>query len=176
MSNDFVDSVDSFYRFSKSRIIAYNPNRIVVGVVNAQDWPPKDLTMEAFYLLYLGDDVVGKQGWSAVVPIKFHLVQWTWIIKGSDLQQGTRAAFRGDRYRKMQAMKYELTQGMVPQYTEKLTWSLDSNGNLQSASYSPKMFVTWTPPSFHEKTDTDSGVAYGTGSTRIQDIFQPITS
>jgi hypothetical protein len=173
----FVDGIDSFYQFVKARIQVLNTQRVVAGMLNAQDWPPKNVKLEAFYLLVLGEDVVGRQGFSPAVPIKFHLVQWTWIIKGSDLQQGEKLANRGDRYRIMQTMKEELTNGLFPNYAEKLTWSLNqTNGKWLGVPYAPKMFVTWTPVSFQEKFDKDSGVAYGTGSTRIQDILQPITS
>lgn len=171
---NYADAIDSYYRFVKSRIIAINANREFVGIMSAQDWPPKNVTMEAFYLLDLDAEPVGRSGFSPAVPIKFHLVQWTWVIKGADLQQGIRAAFRGDRYRTMQTMKDELTRGMFPNYAEKLTWSLNANGQAVGASYTPQMFITWIPVKFHTSYDKDSGVAYGTASTRIQDILQPI--
>jgi hypothetical protein len=174
--NPGLDAQDSFYQFVKARIQAYNTNRIVAGVLNAQDWPPKNVKLESFYLLIIGEEPVGKQGFSPAVPIKFHLVQWTWIIKGQDLQQGERAANRGGRYRTMQMMKWELTQGMYPNYAEKQTWSLNASGVWTGQSLSPPMFMTWTPVSFHETFDKASQLAYGTGSTRIQDIQQPITS
>jgi len=176
MANPGLDALDSYYQFVKGRIKTYNFNRVVAGMLNAQDWPPKQVKLEAFYLLVLGEDVVGKQGFSPAVPIKFHLVQWTWIIKGSDLQQGERLANRGDRYRIMQTMKDELTDGMFPNYTEKQTWALNASQVWTPTSLVPPMYITWTPVSFHERFDKDSGVAYGTGSTRIQDIRQPITS
>lgn len=170
-----LDALDSYYGFVKGRILAFNPSRVVKGMLNAQDWPPKDVTLSAFYLLVLGEEPVGRSGFSPAVPIKFHLVQWTWIIKGSDLQPGERLANRGDRYRIMQAMKWELTQGMFPNYAPKLTWNL-VNGVFTGTPFSPAMSITWSPVSFHERYPEDSQVAYGTGSTRIQDIQAQITS
>src|SRR5580692_11732009 len=96
-----LDALDSYYQYVKGRIIAFNNQRVVKGMLSAQDWPPKQVTLNAFYLLDMGEEPVGKQGFSPAVPIKFHLVQWTWIIKGSDLQPGERLANRGDRYRTM---------------------------------------------------------------------------
>jgi len=181
ISSPALDALDSHYQYVKARINSFTTRVIpgmtgvVKGILNAQDWPPKSVILGAFYMLILGEEPVGKQGFSPAVPIKFHVVQWTWIIKGSDLQQGEQLANRGDRYRIMQAMKYELTQGMFPNYAEKQTWDL-VDGKFTGASLVPKIFMTWTPVDFHERFDRESGLAYGTGSTRIQDISQPITS
>jgi hypothetical protein len=171
-----LDALDTYYQWVKARIVTFNSARVVSGMLNAQDWPPKFVKLNSFYLLVLGEEPVGKSGFSPAVPIKFHLVQWTWIIKGSDLQPGERLANRGDRYRIMQAMKWELTQGMFPNYCPKMTWNINAQGSFVGIPFVPALAITWTPVSFHERFDKDSGVAYGTGSTRIQDIFPPITS
>jgi hypothetical protein len=146
-------------------------------MLNAQDWPPKgaDLILNAFYLLVLGEEPVGKSGFSPAVPIKFHVVQWNWIIKGSDLQPGEQLANRGDRYRIMQAMKWELTQGMFPNYAPKQTWNI-VNGVFTGSPIPGAQAITWTPIKFHESYPKDSQLAYGVGETRIQDIQQPILS
>ncbi len=177
ISNPGLDALDSYYQWVRARIVSYNQQRVVKGMLNAQDWPPKEVVLNAFYLLVLGEEPVGKSGFSPAVPIKFHLVQWTWIIKGSDLQPGVQAANRGDRYRTMQAMKYELTYGMFPNYAPKQTWALvGSKWTPTPLPATQEQAITWTPVSFHETYPKDSGIAYGTGSTRIQDIQQPITS
>lgn len=181
-----LDALDTFYQYVKARIntystrIVYNSpgkqlNGVVKGMLNAQDWPPKNIVFGAFYLLVLGEEPIGKQGFSPAVPIKFHVVQWTWLIKGSDLQQGELLANRGDRYRISQAMKWELTQGMFPNYTPKLTWNL-VNGVFTGTPFSPAATITWTPVKFTERFDKDSGIVYGVGETRVQDIQQMITS
>jgi hypothetical protein len=181
-----LDALDSYYQYVKGRInsfstrVVYNSpgkqlNGVVKGMLNAQDWPPKNIVFGAFYLLVLGEEPIGKQGFSPAVPIKFHVVQWTWIIKGSDLQQGEQLANRGDRYRISQAMKWELTQGMFPNYAPKQTWNL-VNGVFTGTPFSPAATITWIPVKFNERFDKDSGIVYGTGSTRIQDIQPMITA
>jgi hypothetical protein len=180
-----LDALDTYYQYVKARINAYSkrvvsiaPNKplngVVRGMLNAQDWPPKNVVFGAFYLLVLGEEPIGRQGFSPAVPIKFHVVQWTWIIKGDDLQPGERMANRGDRYRISQAMKWELTQGMWPNYAPKQTWNM-VNGVFTGTPTNPVSTITWTPVKFDERFDKDSGIVYGTGSTRIQDI-QPLIS
>src|SRR5580692_617895 len=125
------DGIDSYYQWVKGRVNAFttrtvyntpnNPlNGVVKGMLSAQDWPPKDIVFDAFYLLVMGDAPIGRQGYSAAVPIKFHQVQWVWINKGTDLTQGIRQANRGDKYRTMQTMKGELVNGHFPGFCEKL--------------------------------------------------------
>lgn len=171
-----LEVLDSHYQFVKARILAVNPSRVVSGMLNAQDWPPPQVKLEAFYMLVLGREPVGKQGFSAANPIKFHLVQWTWIIKGTDLKQGVKAAYRGDRYRIMQTMEDELIYGINPNYAERQSWTIDQNDNWVASSFTPKQYFTWTPVAFHETFNKDSGIAYGTGRTRLQDIPQSITT
>lgn len=173
----------SHYEFVRNRINAVTTrtpkdggaNNVVAGILNAQDWPPRGVKLEMFYMLILGRDPVGRQGFSAANPIKFHIIQWTWIIKGSDLQQGVRQAYRGDRFVTMQTMEDELIYGINPNYAERQSWALQ-NGVFVATSFYPRRFFTWTPVSLHEKFDKDSGIAYGTGQTRLQDIPLSITT
>lgn len=170
------DAVDSIYEYTKGRIQTLNPNRVVAGLLAAQDWPSKDVKFDAFYLLVLGETSIGKQGYSASTPIKFHQIQWVWINKGTDVKQGIRQANRGDRYRTMQAMKGELTNGLFPGFTEKLTWALDGNGIWTPSHLTPVEFIMWQPVEFHEKLDTASGMMYGSGAIRIVDMLDEIKS
>ena len=172
----FVDAVDSIYQNAKARISAVNPSRVTAGLLAAQDWPPKNVKLEAFYLLDLGEAPAMKAFYSATVPVKFHQLQWVWIVKGTELQQGVRAANRGDRFRTMQTMKGELTNGLFPGFTEKKTWSLDASGNWIGVSLNPVEFITWTPVEFHERLDKDSGIMYGSGAVRVCDETDAITS
>jgi len=177
-----LEVLDSHYQYVKARINTATKRTIpgqkgvVAGMLNAQDWPPKEIKIEMFYMLVLGREPVGHEAYSSANPIKFHLVQWTWLVKGSDLQQGTRQAYRGDRYRIMQVMEDELSYGMTPNYAERQSWSLNASDVWVATSFSPKQFFTWTPVEFHETFTKDSGIAYGTGRTRLQDIPQPITA
>src|SRR5580692_7234491 len=153
----YQDGVDSFYQYVKGRINAFTTRTVpdigggvVAGMLSAQDWPYKGVKFDAFYLLVLGEAPIGKQGYSAAVPIKFHQVQWVWINKGTDLTQGIRQANRGDRYRTMQTMKGELVNGHFPGFCEKLTYSL-VNGVWTGVAENPVEYITWNPIEFHEK-------------------------
>lgn len=179
----FTDAVDSHYIYVRTRILTENPNRVMGGVLSAQDWPSKPIKFDAFYLLVLGESPVGRQGYSGQVPIKFHSLQWVWIVKGSDLTPGKKAANRGDKYRIVQKMKEELQNATLPNFTEKLSWALVPTGqpapndaDWTGTSKDPKEFIWWTPIEFHEKVDKDSGVMYGSANIRIQDMMDAITS
>lgn len=172
----YVDALDSFYQATKARMATINPQRAVKGMLMAQDWPPKNVDLEAFYLLTLKDSAADRNFYSAYIPVKFHHVQWVWIIKGTDIQAGTRAANRGDRFRTMYSMKDELTKAMFPNFTEKLNWSLNAAGVWIGAAETPVEFITWTPVEFYEKTAMDSGVVWGSASTKIWNMTDAITS
>lgn len=171
----FTDAIDSLYIYTRDRIQSLNPDRVVAGLLAAQDWPSKNVKFNAFYLLDIGETSIGKQGYSASTPIKFHQVQWVWITQGTDLVQGIRQANRGDRYRVMQQMKEELVNGLFPGFTQKFSWSL-INGVWTSAVKTPAEFITWQPVEFHEKLDQESGMMYGSGAIRIADMLDEITS
>lgn len=172
----YVDAIDSHYQYVKARIAIVNPQRVVAGLLDAQDWPPKEVKTDAFYLLMVADTSIGRQGYSAAVPIKFHHVSWVWINKGTDLQQGERKANRADRMRTMQSMKGELINGLFPNYAEKQTWALNGAGVWIGTSLNPAEFITWTPVDFHEQGAKDSGVRWGTAATKISDMTDRIYS
>jgi sensor c-di-GMP phosphodiesterase-like protein len=172
----YVDCIDSHYQAVKVRMATINANRAVKGLLMAQDWPPKNVELEAFYLLTLKDSAVGRNFYSASTPVKIENVQWVWIIKGTDTQQGVRAANRGDRFRTMFAMKDELTKALYPNFTEKKSWSLDAGGVWQAVSENPVEFITWTPVEFYEKSAMESGVMWGSASVRIVNMTDTITS
>lgn len=172
----FRDAIDSHYVWVKERIKLLNPNRVIAGLLNAQDWPLKPFKNDAFYLLILGEESVGKQGFSPSTPIKLHSLQWVWINVGTDLKPGERKANRGDRYSVMQQMKGELLNGLYPGYSEKKSWAVNGTGIWTGTSLDPQEFITWTPVEFHEKWDKDSGVGYGSGAVRVQDMTDTIIS
>lgn len=182
----FSDGIDSYYQYVKARINAFTnrtvdgiTNGVVAGMLDAQDWPSKDIKPGAFYLLDLGEAGIGKQGYSASTPIKFHQVQWVWVSLGTNLTQGIRQANRADRYRTMQAMKGELINGHYPGFCEKKTWALDPTGIWTGTSLNPVEYITWPPVEFHEKwsqVPNTSGVGYGSGAVRIADMLDEITA
>lgn len=171
----FTDAIWSHYAYVKARILAKNPNRVVAGILDAQDWPSKPVKFEAFYLLTLGDTPIGRQGYSQYSPMLFHQMQWVWINKGTDLQQGTRAANRGDRFVNMENMKGELLYGLAPGFTMKLNWSLVT-GVFTGTSPAITEAITWNPVQFHNKFDKESGLEYGAGALRIWNMTDAITS
>lgn len=172
----YVDAIDSHYQYVKGRVALVNAARVVAGLLDAQDWPPKEVKLDAFYLLMVADSSIGRQGYSAAVPIKFHHVQWVWINKGTDVQQGERKANRADRMRTMQQMKGELINALFPHYAEKKTWSLDGNGTWNGSSLNPVEYITWTPVDFAEKGAMDSGIRWGSAAIRICDMTDTITA
>jgi hypothetical protein len=185
----FTDGIDSYYQYVKARVNAFttrtvynSPNQrltgVVKGMLSAQDWPSKDVVMDAFYLLDLGEAPIGKQGYSAAVPIKFHQVQWVWLNQGTYLTQGIRQGNRADRYRTMQIMKGELTNGHFPGYCPKLTWAL-VDGVWTGTALIPAEVITWNPIEFHEKWSAvpdGAGVGYGSGAVRVADMLDVITA
>ena len=181
----YVDGIDSYYQYVKGRINAFTTrtvpditNGVVAGMLNAQDWPPKSIKFDAFYLLVGTDSPIGRQGYSAAVPIKFHNVQWAWINHGTDLVQGIRQANRGDKYRTMQIMKGELTNGHYPGFCEKFTWALNAAGVWSPTPENPVEYITWNPISFNEKWSQPggAGIGYGSGSVRVEDMLDVITA
>lgn len=164
-------ALDTHYLAVKTRVLAVNPNRKFLGIMNAQDWPPKDVFTEAFYLLILGAVPLGKQADSAAIPVVVHTVQWTWLVVGSDVQVGIQERSRGDRYRRHFTMKGELLNGCYPRFAEKLDVTVDGNGNLVTAPITnPTDTIVWSPLVFTDRSDKASGVIYGIGTVRITDM------
>ena len=173
----FVDALDSHYQSVKARLIAANSPYQTKGLMAAMDWPPKDITPNMFYLMNLQDKAAGKTMYSAQTPVKFHFVQWGWMVIGTDLKQGERKDNRGDRFRTQEAMKGALTKALYPQFTEKKTYAIDpTTGVWSGTSLDPVEFITWTPVDFHEEMKQDSGVVYGTALVRIWDMLDQILS
>ena len=170
----YTDGIDSYYQYVKARILAFNSSRTVKGMMDAQDWPAKNVVFDAFYLLDIGDAPVGRTFYSAQTPVMFRQVQWVWINKGTDLVQGMRQANRGDRFRTLEAMKGELINASFPGFCLKQTWLLDGNGKWNGTPTNPNEYVLWKPIEFHKKSDRDSGMIYGSAATRIVDMTDPI--
>ena len=177
----FTDATYSYYGYVKARILAAanNPGNnptLVAGIENAQDWPSKDVKFDAFYLLILGEDPIGRQGYSQYAPMLFHQFQWVWINKGTDNVQGVRKANRGDRFVTAQLMKGYLLNGHVPGYTTKLTWNLVNGVFTGTYTSTPGECITWGPIKFHEKFDKASGLVYGAAQTRVWDMTDEVTT
>lgn len=171
-----LDAMDSYFEYMLTGIRAVNPNRKVIGIVDAMDWPPKDIQMEAFYLLLLGArGITGKGFWSPTNPTYVHSVQWVWLVAGSDLTQGKIGRSRGDRYRTNLMMRDELIVATLGAWwTEKMDWQVVGNTPsgvaLKSKSKNPSEFIWWTPLVFLNRQDREAGVIYGAASVQITDM------
>lgn len=171
-----IDAIDSYFQAIESGILAANPARKVVGVMDAMDWPPKNVVLEAFYLLVLGArGISSKSFWSTANPVYVHTLQWTWIIAGSDLTQGKIGRSRGDRYRTNIMMRDELVVATQSAWwTEKLKYSVVGNTPsgiaLQAAESNPKEFIWWTPYTFLNRQDREAGLIYGAATIQITDM------
>lgn len=171
-----IDAIDSYFQILEKGILQANPNRKVIGVMDAMDWPPKNVQLEAFYLLLLGARGVSNKGfWSAANPTYVHSLQWTWIVAGSDLTQGKIGRSRGDRYRTNMIMRDELVVATQSAWwAEKLKYSVVGNTPsgvaLQSTELNPSEFIWWTPYTFLNRIDRESGLIYGAASVQITDM------
>jgi hypothetical protein len=172
-----IESIESHYRYVKNAIITLNTARTVVGILEAMDWPPKEIQLNAFYVLSLGETPAEnvKQIYSTGM---LHLIQWTWIIAGSDLNSTQRGRNKGDRFRINFAMKSELIQALSPYFTERKKWSAKQVGNViqyTGTSYDPPEKCFWTRPKFlPPKLEGSSGVIYGAAQLYIADFGDTI--
>jgi len=175
-----LNAVDSYFEYCLTRWQTINPARNVVAILDAMDWPAKQVELEQVYLLTLGQRPLGKQFWSGSVPVLAHTLQWTWMIAGTDLQSGKVGRSRGDRYRKNMTIKQELLQASWPWFTEKKSWSVQGNTpsglSLVSSSLSPKEFMWWTELTFMNRIDRQSGLIYGTATLYLTDMDAAIIS
>jgi len=166
----YAAGIDTHYLAVKTRIQALNANRKVIGVMSAQDWPPKNVELEAFYLLVLGEVPLGRQADSASIPVKVHTVQWTWMIVGSDIQVGIQTRSRGDRYRTHFTMKGELENGVFPRFAPKVNVVVNNVGQLVAVPIVPSEQIIWSPVSIMDRNEKSSGVTYGVGTVKITDF------
>jgi hypothetical protein len=171
-----IDAIDSYFAAMEAGIAIANPNRKVIGVMDAMDWPPKNVTLEAFYLLVLGArGLNSKAMWSSAEPTFVHTLQWTWVIAGSDLTQGKIGRSRGDRYRTNITMRDELVVATQKAWwAEKLQFSVQGNTPsgvaLQATPMDTPEWIWWTPLTFLNRQDRESGVIYGAAQVQVTDI------
>ena len=171
-----LPAIDSFYMAVEAALVANNPQRQVLGLLEAQDWPPQEVAFEAFYCLVLGATPLGRQAYSATSPIYVHHLQWVWMIMGTDVQAGIRGRNRGDRYRTNHIMEQELLVGLFPYFAPKLSWTVDVNGNLTGTPYAVPDTILWTPPSFVTRVDKASGLTYGSAAVSLTDIAEQVAA
>lgn len=180
----YRDAIDSYYQYVKARILSTSTaqafissgNKRVAGMMDAQDWPPKNVLFECFYLLDVTDTPVGRNFYSAQIPVLFKVMQWVWINKGTDLTQGIRQANRGDRFNNFEVMKGELLLGHFPGFCLKQTWAMNGAGVYTGTPSPINEQLLWKPVEFHKKSDKDSGMIYASAMTRLVDMTDPIVA
>lgn len=176
-----LPAIDSYFEYVSDRMATVvNPNRKIVGLMDAMDWPPKNILMEAFYLLTLGEKpIIGKSFWSSSITTVVHTLQWTWIILGTDLTTGKIGRNRGDRYRVNMRMRQELITANYPWFCQKARWSVQgdtpSGVVLTSDPVDPPEFVWWQKSQFMNRIDRESGTVYGTATVNLVDMTEAVT-
>lgn len=174
-------AVDTYFEYVAGRMKSLvNPDRQVVGVSDAMDWPPKTVIFEAFYLLVLGQKPInGKSFWSPSTPVLVHTLQWTWMIRGSDLSGNKVGRSRGDRYRTNMTMRSELLKATYPWFAQKQNWTVQggtpSGLSLLGTPVVPSEYIWWSPLQFLNKVDADPGMVYGAATLQLTDMTETIT-
>lgn len=168
------DIVDTYYKAIKDRVRVVNANRRFEGLVQVSAWPPETVQEEALYLL-LFDPKPVKEMISRATPTYTRMVQWTWLVQGTDLQPGEEGSNRGDRYDLHEKIVEELIQAHAVQAAEKKSWSLDANDLLVGATSDPAQFVRWSVPDFGSDYNKDTGLVYGLATVYVSGIASTIS-
>jgi hypothetical protein len=170
------DAVDSYFKFVKARIVAKNPKRTVMGVIEANAWPPKNVQAEAFYLLLLGE--MPTSGTATSIGFS-HLTQWVWTIEGADLPQDQVGNNRGSRYQSNYQMKSELINGLYPYFCDKNVYTPQVQGNKLVAvpTVQPQDSIWWSRPRFMPtRFEKQEGIIYGACQVTVGEFADVITS
>jgi hypothetical protein len=192
MATQFTDAVDTYYAYVKSRIVtavlpesepgagdgvpALNPLRVFGGTLEAAAWPPSDVKDGAIYL-NIQNQFPGKRGTLANREYR-HVLQWTWLTRGTDISQGGQGANRGDRFRLDQEIRAELYQANFPQFCPLVTVTFDqASGTIVRTPYNPIQMCRWTPLSFGPRPAIadSSGVLYGAAAVDVFAFQQSIS-
>lgn len=170
-----IDCINSYFKFVKARIIAKNPQRTIVGIVESNAWPPKNFVPNAFYLLLLGETATGGTPTSLGIV---HLVQWMWIIPGDDITQDKVGNNRGNRYAINYQMKEEIVYGLFPYFCDKNSYTPQQQGNSIVAVATPlNEKIWWSRPRFlPTKFERQEGVIYGSVQVSVSEFEAAITS
>jgi hypothetical protein len=171
-----IEAIDTHYVAVKKRILQLNPDRQILGVMDAQDWPEQKVVNEALYLVTLGESPLGKSADSAAIPVVVHTVQWTWMIFGTDVQAGINLRSRGDKYRKHYQIIKELEYGLFPRYTQKCSVAPNADGTdlVATPLTDPIEYILWNSPTITKRIDKPSGLLYGIASVRITNMSDVI--
>lgn len=170
------DALDSYWKYVKPRIIANNPQRTVVGIIEANEWPPKQVQFNSFYLLALGETPSRGFGSKTNRGLTY-LVQWMWLIPGDDKAQGTMGKNRGNRYRIHYQMKSELGQASYPGFCDKNTYTAPAAPGLPATATALGEKIWWSPLRFMPShLEEKSGLLQGSAQVHINSFGDVITS
>lgn len=160
-----IGGPESHYRWVKGRILAQNPGRTVDGIVDALDWPAKQLLPNTFYMI-LGDISTRAGFGTPTAEGMANVVQWAWMVPGDDLGANQRGRNRGDRFRINQQMIAELMNGLFPNFCPKQMWTGYENAGVFTyvgKAIDPPETIWWSLPKFSRaKRDNEekSGIIY----------------
>lgn len=161
-----IAAPESHFRWVKGRILTQNSKRTVDGIVDALDWPAKQLLPNTFYMI-LGD-ISTRAGFGTPTASGLsNVVQWAWMVPGDDLAANQRGRNRGDRFRINQQMMSEIVNGLFPYFCPKQIGQAFDNGNggfnNVISDISPPETIWWSLPKFSRaKMDNEqkSGIIY----------------
>ena len=173
-----IDAVDSYYQWIKSQVLLINPNRKFGGIVEARDWPPKEIDDSALYLTILKDVPTRSPHQSFYAPLVSDVVAWRWAVQGNNIPQASQQANRGDRYRKNVQIIQEILSASNPGYCAKNQYSVqaDVNNNpvLVATPYSnPPDYLWWTIPEITRKQDRVSSMVWTDAQVQVSS-YAPI--
>jgi len=159
-----IGAPETHFRWVKNRIIALNSDRIVPGIVDALDWPPKEFVPNAFYMIL--EDTPTRAGFGTKATMGMStLVEWAWMVPGDNLQANQVGRNRGNRFRTNWQMMSELMYGLFPYFCPKETWATaENNGQVTyTGTPLPGETIWWSNPKFSKAQAQDekkSGILY----------------
>lgn len=176
-----ISAVDTYFRHMAQRLLTNNAQVAINGAVvsqpigivsNAQDWPQIKPVEGAVYLLVLDQQPVQKQ-MSKVQVYYEYILQWVWILIGTDIPPDSQAANRGDNYRSNAQIQENLFQANFPGFTQEYDFVGNGDGTVTATPtvtaypVSPVSIVRWSELRFMPKGNQGAGVVYGAAAVEL---------
>ena len=165
-------AVDTIWNAFKTRLAFINPQRKAVAYMDAMDWPPQIVQFNSFYLLELASNPLNKASWSAAVPIYDHLLQFVWIVQGTDVNNynDKLGRNRGDRVRINGQMKEEIVQALYPGFAQKQFLTVNASDQLEFETLNEP--VIWSQPQFRTVANREAGTLYCMATVHLTDMSE----
>lgn len=175
-----ISAVDTLWSSFTTRMTTINPQRLLMGIMDAQDFPPQTVEPDAFYLVTKTEHPLGKNRDSAALPIYVYLVDFTWVNIGTNIgtAQNLEGKNRGDRYRTNYQMKSELIQALYPRFAEKVQ-APSGTVLANQASFTLTTLnepVWWDYPKFTVRADRNSGLLYTTAQVELKAVAEGVVT